>query len=334
MNNVFEQSKLNNVFDSINLDQDGIREFSSDRAYNIDEESYDAIYKRGINVDQISAQGKAFKDFSENFGISNSGPLLEVGCGTGRLTSVILASGLFDQILVTDGSKAFTRITRRNMNTLHEHGIGRNIDLEYGCLVDSDFNKLPDDFFASVSMYAVLHHFLDWRKSIRDIKSKIKPGGSLFFGEPCYDFMLISGLLSKSFSYFAGQAGIELNEESQKKLRAMANAAKLRCSYAEAPKVKQEDKHAFRIDDIISEGQKSGYEVSYFPNGNFSNPENKGFNFYKTAFHRFAVVNSFSEELLQQMDGFLNETLDYLNDVASSGAGPFFDCIYILKRIN
>lgn len=320
------------TFEGLERDVDGIAEFSEERPYNIDEESYDERYKRGIDPDQMQAQGRAFARFVEAQRINTDAPMLEIGCGTGRLTAQMVASGAIDRLLVTDGSKSFVRITKRNMETLAAAGIGGDVSVDYACLVDEDFRDLPNGYFGAISMFGVLHHFLNWRSALAVLHNKLVPGGSLFFSEPSSEFMLTAGLLAALFEHHAEVAGIELAPESRQKLRNMKNAAALRISYDPEPKMKQEDKHAFRIDDIAAAGRDIGYDVTWLPNATFSDLKGVRQDFRKTAMHRFAVVNGFSEALLGQMDGFLDTALSYLARVGDTGAGPHFDCLYVLRK--
>jgi hypothetical protein len=96
--------------------------------------------------------------------------------------------------------------------------------------------------------------------------------------------------------------------------------------------VKQEDKHAFRIDDIIATGRAIGYDIDWLPNATFADMKGIRSDFRTTAMHRFAVVNGFDEVLLGQMEGFLDTTLSYLERVGDTGAGPHFDCLYVLRK--
>lgn len=314
-------------------DSDGILELSAERPYNIDEESYDARYKRGIDAGQLRLQGEHFAQFARDYGLNTTGTMLELGCGTGRLTAMMLASGIFGKMLLTDGSKAFVRITKRNMATLEERGFGSETALDYACLVDTDFDRLPDGAYGTISMFGVLHHFLDWRAALRALHPKLAPGGTIFFSEPCYDFMLISGLLASIFSHVAAEKGLVLDDRDQRSLRAMRNAASLRCAHDLDRKAPQEDKYAFRIDDIAAAGKAMGYDVTWLPNGNFTDPRGERRQFRETALHRLSVVNNFSEGLMQHMAGLLDNTLDYLSEVGDTGAGPYFDCLYVLKKL-
>lgn len=316
-------------------DVDGIIEFSQDRAYNIDEESYDERYRRGLDVNTLKAQGEAFKNFCLDNSINSDGPLLEVGCGTGRLTGIVLASELFPRMLVTDGSKAFTRITKRNIQTLMKHGFGAEVRIDYGNLVDDDFESLPKDTFSAVSLYAVLHHFVDWKLALKTIKPCLKRNGAVFFSEPSAEFMMISGLICTVFTAHAESLGIKLDEQEQRLLRAMKNASSLRVGYDLEPKLKQEDKHAFRIDDIFSAAEELGYKFMAYPDASFGKYGGELMSkelFIKTAMHRFEVVNGFPSHLIEKMSAVMEPSLEWLSNIAASGAGPHFDCLYVLHR--
>lgn len=101
---------------------------------------------------------------------------LEAGCGTGRF-SIFMAERDFD-VTALDYSPEMLRITREK---LQKQGLKKKVKL-----VQGDIEKLPfkDNSFDGCFSYAVLRHFSNPQKGIRELIRVTKKGGAIVF-----DFM-------------------------------------------------------------------------------------------------------------------------------------------------
>jgi ubiquinone/menaquinone biosynthesis C-methylase UbiE len=105
---------------------------------------------------------------------------LEIGSGPGVFTRAVHASGIFNKIVASDISAGFLRHQKSMMD-----GVGYD-------LVRLDANRIPfsGNQFDVIFGNSVLHHFIDYKNTIRECFRLLKPGGIAVFGEP-----LLGGLL-------------------------------------------------------------------------------------------------------------------------------------------
>lgn len=96
------------------------------------------------------------------------GRLLDVGGGTGRVTSALRS--LVDEIVITDVSMGMLRQAPRS--TLEPAGC------------ESEHLPFPDDSFERVLLVDALHHVKDQPATAREMLRVLKPGGRLIIEEP------------------------------------------------------------------------------------------------------------------------------------------------------
>ena len=113
----------------------------------------------------------------QKYGVEE-GACLEIGSGTGNLTSGLVDHSKFDEIHCSDISLRFLTRLRQMTNA--------NDRLRYWIF---DAGSLP---FKSGSMHAVfghsvLHHLLEYEAALRDIFRVLRPCGLAMFGEPIMD---------------------------------------------------------------------------------------------------------------------------------------------------
>ncbi len=104
------------------------------------------------------------------------GRVLDIGCGNGVGIEIALTrfgAGHVDGLDIDPGQ--LVRAERR-MKRLPPGKVR---------LLLGDVENIPaeDDYYDAVFDYAVLHHVIDWRKAIGELRRVIRPGGSLFFEE-------------------------------------------------------------------------------------------------------------------------------------------------------
>ncbi|MDX1417637.1 MAG: class I SAM-dependent methyltransferase [Candidatus Promineifilaceae bacterium] len=106
------------------------------------------------------------------------GTLLELGAGTGHFTEMIVDSGRFSDIYVTDGASSMLAIAREALP--NENG-----RLHFSLL---DFEKQWSRRFAEITFDAVtssmaLHHAADKRGLFAQVYDVLKPGGVFILGD-------------------------------------------------------------------------------------------------------------------------------------------------------
>lgn len=101
--------------------------------------------------------------------------LVDIGCGTGNVLR--LAKKYFRVCCGMDLSSNFMRELRRREGTLHL-GVG-----------EAEWLPYRSESFDAVSMYALLHHLVDYRTALREAHRVLKPGGALYIDhDPNYFF--------------------------------------------------------------------------------------------------------------------------------------------------
>lgn len=101
---------------------------------------------------------------------------LEIGCGLGKGATILVdlmesryvAAGDYEEILVNRAHRFYHRSYQDRIDFL---------------VFDAQDLPFPDDSFDAVVNYGIIHHILDWRRSIREITRVLEPGGMFYFEE-------------------------------------------------------------------------------------------------------------------------------------------------------
>lgn len=109
-------------------------------------------------------------------GTVRGGTVLEVGCGRGAGVEVILRQ--FDAAHVCGIDLDPVQIDRARRRL--ERKYSGQISLMPG---DAEQLTFANATFDAVFDFGVLHHVLNWQKSIAEIRRVLKPGGTFFFEE-------------------------------------------------------------------------------------------------------------------------------------------------------
>ena len=237
-------------------DQD-VALISENRPYLHPEGGYDDQY--GIQVADESGRGIA--NLLKKFDSDLSGPVLELGCGTGKATVGLCKSGAFPWYLITNSSKTFIDITRRK---LQRNSIALD-NIRFAVLSDTDLDRLPPASLSAIVLRSVLHHFTDVPRWIEAAARTLRPGGTLIFEEPCSPGYLLMGLVAK-VAATAPASGLRREQREQAALLAETMKSYHR---RDVDKSSWEDKHIFRPDEMIVCGRNAGLVTHFLPNRTF-----------------------------------------------------------------
>lgn len=101
--------------------------------------------------------------------------VLELGCGAGHSTKLILDLMKAQKVIAVDLDAQAIKRARKNLVKY-----GAQAEFHVGDLTRLDFK---DASFDAVVDFAALHHVPDWQQGILEIKRLLKPGGLFLFEE-------------------------------------------------------------------------------------------------------------------------------------------------------
>jgi len=91
----------------------GAYEISAARSYMHDETDYDRQYGlEQFPIDELTREAGHLMDICRKHGLAQGAPVLEIGCGTGRISVGLPEMG---HLLITDPSPAFCGIVQRKL---------------------------------------------------------------------------------------------------------------------------------------------------------------------------------------------------------------------------
>lgn len=116
------------------------------------------------------------------------GHALEIGSGTGQLTDGLLNRYDFESVHATDISATFLKSTEKEF-------VRETSNRSYFYLCDA--NELPfrSNSFDVVLGHSVLHHFLNYEKTLKACSKVLKPGGKAVFFEPVIQGKIMVAML-------------------------------------------------------------------------------------------------------------------------------------------
>ena len=215
---------------------------------------YDTVHN--LNPQSIQSIGNEWSRVLTEAG-AGSGPLLEIGSGTGALTEGLYKSGLFSEIVATDISMKFLQQTNNRL----EKSLGL---IQF---VVCDANELPFNpaVFSTVVGRSVLHHLLGFEQTLGRTLQCLKPDGVAIFFEPVLEgkellaFMAQTLLLSDKSS---SEPVLSLGESNR---IAAAVRHMTKSAWLDTDKIALiEDKFIFKIDEMKNLASKLGYSSFMF----------------------------------------------------------------------
>ena len=110
------------------------------------------------------------------------GCVLEVGCGRGVGTELILARSGAERVDAFDLDPEMVALARRR---LHRHGDRVRINVG-----DVEHIEAEDSVYDAVFDFGIIHHVPDWRNALSEIHRVLKPGGRFYAEEVLERFIL------------------------------------------------------------------------------------------------------------------------------------------------
>ncbi len=310
---------------------DGFLHISAVRPYAHDEEKYDAQY--GVHTPRPE-EGLGLVALLKKSQADLQGPALEIGCGTGHLTTGLAMGYPGSAVVITDPSISFLRLTRDRL----QPASGGRAPQYYAVLNGDDLGLLPPETFSLITLRSTLHHVLNVESFIAAAARSLRPGGSLAMSaEPCESGYVLMGAVAHSIPSIFQCAGIQMQPEWDKQLRLFCDTMKFYCR-RDLDKAAAEDKHLFRVHELAALGARHGLDLEYFPNAAYSDfapsaPASKPpvrFETFFLSYLRYCM--SFSPEFVEAIGLHLKPQFAYLDQCYSGHPGPLFTGVFILHK--
>lgn len=139
--------------------------------HDMEAKSYDDIH---LEIFNLVEQRRLLRSLKRGLSLieSNSTWALDYGCGTGNVTSKLLAFGF--NVVAADISEKMLETIRRKFPQAFRSGRLMTY------LVKDKSIDFPDGFFCFVAAYSVLHHLYDYMSAIKEMCRVLSDGGVLY----------------------------------------------------------------------------------------------------------------------------------------------------------
>jgi len=290
---------------------DGIRQISVSRSYHHDEDGYDGQYGiENVPVNELIGQAKNVMDFCRRHGYADGSPILEIGCGTGKISVGLALQPAMEHLLITDPSPAFCRITQRKMK---DAGVPTGV-VDLAVLRAEDVGLLPAGSVSLILLRSVLHHVADVEAFMTACAGILPPGGLLVCEEPYYEGYMMMGFAAQFIEIALANSGYACTPEERSNIALFRDTMQFYCR-RDIDKSAEEDKHLFRPDELMEAGQRVGLSFTHYPNSQLTfTPESNVHaqrNYFRTFFSSYVryCMNwppAFSGHVAAAMGGYFD----------------------------
>lgn len=303
---------------------------SEPRRFKHDETQYDAQYgNRPANL----ASGHGLVNFLTEYEVDTAGPAVEIGCGTGLLSMGLVHQRAFPEVLLTDPSPVFLGITSEKLAAARI----RTDRVRYGLLMGEDVDRLPKEMFSLIVMRSTLHHILDVDRFIHDSARALRPGGALAFQEPCMEGYVLMGAMAQFLPALCESAQVTLTDEQRKHVEMFQHTMHF---YArrDMDKSKAEDKHLFRVDELMATAREAGLTLHFRPNTTFDhlaakpNKRRPPDHFKKFFYEYLKYCMSWDDSMMALFDAHLSHYCDWLDNLCDTGSPPYLHGVFLAQK--
>lgn len=307
----------------------GLLRISPERAYAHAEDQYDAQY--GVHASEPE-EGQGLCNLLQKHGMDVTGPALEIGCGTGRLTYGLAHHYPGSDFVATDPSPAFLRLTASQF----PEGTAGPARLHFALLNADDLGQLPADMFSLIAMRSTLHHILQVEEFIAACARTLRPGGSIAMGaEPLENGYILMAAVAQAIAPTLQAAGVELTPAWRQQLQNFTATVKFYCR-RDLVKDTAEDKHLFTTHDLTDLGRRHDLQLRYFPNATFSDyapPYAPGFERFTVFFlYYLQFCMQFDPEFMELIRRHMHDQLKYIDDCYCSHVGPAITGVFLFQK--
>lgn len=302
---------------------------SEERRFEHDEYSYDSQYENEMDF----RSGEGLTILIEKYNLPKNKPLLEIGCGTGVLSAGLVKSNFFSKYLITDPSSAFLDISKTKLT---KAGLDlKNTD--FGILNADDMIALPKKMFSAIAIRATLHHILHYEAFIKYSAKALAKNGILVFQEPCREGYILMGALTQFLPLVLETKKIKLTEKQKDSIQIFIDTMKF-YSRTDINKSLAEDKHLFKVDEIMNIGKKFNLKTDFYPNMNFEDffsgkveiEQNKFTTFY---INYLKYCMSFDDELIENIKNHFIQYSGFIEEISGNNNCPYLDGVFVCQKV-
>jgi SAM-dependent methyltransferase len=317
--------------------ENGLRLISEARAFAHDELKYDEQYgSDSLKYDkQAEGNGNGLVALLQRCSADFQGPALEIGCGTGLLSVGLVNGKSFPSVILTDPSPQFLNLTRKKLQN-YKADLG---SVHFAVLLAEELNRLPEGIFSLLALRSVLHHVLDVDGFFRSATRVLRPRGVLAFQEPCREGYILMGAMAQFIPLVIEKARTRLSKEQLHKVQLFIDTMRF---YArrDVDKTAGEDKHLFRVDEIIQLGASCGLSVEFFANKAFSDfapneiPSPSDPHLFSNFFFDYLrYCMSFDTKLVELIDNHFRLYCQFVEDVSMGGHAPHLHGVFLCQKL-
>jgi ubiquinone/menaquinone biosynthesis C-methylase UbiE len=304
---------------------------SKPRSFAHDESDYDRQYgNEPLNFEVGEGLVEVYREFGGDF----SAPALEIGSGTGLMSLGLVASARFPCVILTDTSPAFLEITRKKIRRA-------NVPLDktaFAVLSGDDLNLLPQEAFSLVGLRSVLHHVIDVDRFVHATARSLIPGGMMIMEEPCLEGAVVMAAIAQFMPAVVKAAGDDFDDAAQKSVSIFLDTMKFYCR-RDMDKSTAEDKHIFRVDELLKLGERCGLSLDYCPNRTFYrwsprrpyNNEPESFTGFFRDYLKYCM--SFNEQFMALFDKYMTPYTAWVEELALQNNGPYMHGVFVFKKL-
>jgi len=250
---------------------DGVYQLSAPRPFQHDEAQYELNRPAARKTTEFHReQGANLFALFRRHGLPPNAPILEIGCGSGAMSTSLATQPGAGHLLFTDPSPAFCRITQGN---LEQHG-SFDARVDFGILRAEDVDILPPGSVHLIFLRSVLHHILDVDDFLLRCSRVLPPGGLLVCEEPYYEGYMMMGFLGQFIADALASAGDQCTPEELHHIDYFI-ATMQYYARRDLDKSEAEDKHLFQPDQLFVSGRAVGLDLTHYPNWHVTVSEEK-----------------------------------------------------------
>lgn len=333
--------------------KDSIHYLTTPRDYLHAEEGYDEQY--GI-VENDFSYGNGLGNLLESWNCDFSAPALEIGCGTGVLSLGMCQKNRFPLFIASDASPSFLKIVKKKLKKT-----GNYTDKVRIAVIDGDALAMaPKQSFSLIVLKATLHHIIDPEQFIKKTSELLVPNGMLVFHEPFWEGNVLLGMMAQTLmdrkysgfsrkfwkglmkihriiphSYAEKVSKWALHESHYSKLQLLIDTMKA-SSRRDIDKTIWEDKHLFKVADILKWGNNANLDVKFVANREFNefadNASQLPFSYRDFIFTYISKGMNYGDKFARDFEKDLGSSFDYLDQIAANNNSPEYHGIFSFRK--